>query len=101
MVVGYATTALPFLDRTLGSIGSAARCEPDGSWRDADGLVIEQFGRFDNLMIEGAIAGSSGILVVEDRPPADRWRDLSVFERCVRLVAERLIGRDVVPSSDA
>jgi nucleoside 2-deoxyribosyltransferase len=89
-VFGYATTAVPFLRRTLDHLGGQARTDPDGSCWDRHGLLIEQFGLFDNLMIEGAILGSGGVLVVEECPPEERWRDLTVFERCVRAAAERL-----------
>lgn len=80
---GYATVAAPFLDRTLASI-DGGRQDSDGGWWDRDGLSVEQFGLFDNLMIEGAISGSGGMLIKEDQ---DRWRDLSVFERCVMAAA--------------
>jgi nucleoside 2-deoxyribosyltransferase len=85
-VFGYATVAALFLDRTLASIGGG-RQAPDGSWWDPDGLLVERFGLFDNLMIEGGIAGSGGSLICED---ADRWHDLSVFERCVQAAAAAL-----------
>lgn len=81
---GYATVTTPFLDRTLTSLSGTARQATDGSWRDAEGLLVEQFGLFDNLMIEGGIAGSGGMVVQHDR---DRWRDLTVFERCIQAAA--------------
>jgi nucleoside 2-deoxyribosyltransferase len=87
-VFGYATVATGFLDRTLASI-DGGRQEADGSWWDPDGLHVEQFGLFDNLMIEGGIIDSGGILVCGDQ---DRWRDLSVFERCVKAAAEAVGG---------
>jgi nucleoside 2-deoxyribosyltransferase len=87
-VFGYATVAAAFLDRTLSSI-RGARQQADGSWRDADGLLVEQFGLFDNLMIEGGIIESGGALVREDQ---DRWHDLSVFERCVQAMAAAMHG---------
>jgi nucleoside 2-deoxyribosyltransferase len=82
---GYATVTTPFLDRTLTALGGTARLAADGSWWDAEDLLIEQFGLFDNLMIEGGIMDSGGMLVQHDQ---DRWRDLSVFERCVRATAD-------------
>jgi nucleoside 2-deoxyribosyltransferase len=85
-VFGYATVATAFLDRTLSSIGGG-RQEADGSWWDPDGLLVEQFGLFDNLMIEGGITDSGGILVRGDQ---NRWRDLSVFERCVVTAAKAI-----------
>jgi nucleoside 2-deoxyribosyltransferase len=84
---GYATVAEAFLPRTLKALGGTAEARPDGSWLDGDGLLVEQFGLFDNLMIEGGIAGSGGELIAGD---ADRWGDLSLFERCVQAAAERL-----------
>jgi nucleoside 2-deoxyribosyltransferase len=85
---GYATTTELFLPRTLRAIGDAAVTRPDGSWLDPDGLLVEQFGLFDNLMIEGGIIGSGGVLITGE---ASRWADLSLFECCVRAAAERLI----------
>jgi nucleoside 2-deoxyribosyltransferase len=87
-VFGYATVATPFLDRTLASIGGPLQ-QADGSWRDADGLLVEQFGLFDNLMIEAGIAHSGGTLVRDDQ---DRWNDLSVFERCVQAAVAAIRG---------
>jgi nucleoside 2-deoxyribosyltransferase len=88
-VFGYATTATPFTQRTLdfATAHGGATTSADGLRRDADGMVIEQFGLFDNLMIEAGILGSGGVLVVEEIPAAQRWTDLSVFERCVSAAA--------------
>jgi nucleoside 2-deoxyribosyltransferase len=84
---GYMTTTEPFLARTLTAPGAAAQQKGDGSWYDADGLLVEQFGLFDNLMIEGGIVDSGGTLITGD---VDRWHDLSLFERCVQMAAEQL-----------
>ena len=88
-VHGYATTAARFTGRTLdfAATHGGATTGADGFSRDADGMLIEQFGLFDNLMIEAGIVGSGGVLVVEELSPARRWSDLSVFERCVRAAA--------------
>jgi nucleoside 2-deoxyribosyltransferase len=83
-VFGYATVAQDFLDRTLAAF--PLRRAEDGAWWDPDGLLVEQFGLFDNLMIEGALADTGGLL----RETADRWRDLTVFERCVAQAAVML-----------
>jgi nucleoside 2-deoxyribosyltransferase len=85
-VFAYATTASGFTRRTLdfavGQGGVVAA--PDGSLRDAQGMLIEQFGLFDNLMIEAGILASGGKLIAEEIAVEDRWIDLSVFERCVQ-----------------
>jgi nucleoside 2-deoxyribosyltransferase len=87
---GYATVTDLFLPRTLAAVGEAARRQADGSWLDGDGLLVEQFGLFDNLMIEGGITESGGVLITGD---ADLWADLNLFERCV-MAAARSLERD-------
>jgi nucleoside 2-deoxyribosyltransferase len=67
-VFGWSASALSLKDRTR-----------------ADGLLVEDFGLADNLMIAGAIAASGGVFVAETL--AEPWADLSVFERCVAAVA--------------
>jgi nucleoside 2-deoxyribosyltransferase len=84
-VFGYATVAAPFLARTLAAVASVER---EGAWWDSDGLLVESFGLFDNLMIPNGIDASGGDLIVGEA--ADRWRDLEIFERCVCAARERL-----------
>ena len=84
---GYATTTEPFLARTLSAIGPVAT-NGEGAWYDGDGLLVEQFGLFDNLMIEGGIIGSGGVLITGD---VDRWDDLTLFERTVQAAAAQLL----------
>ncbi len=92
-VFGYATVVAEFFDRTL-LAATGAHQDLDGTWRDADGLLMEQFGLFDNLMIEGGIADSGGTLIRSDR---DRWHDLTIFEQCVHAAARSL---RTVPSKE-
>lgn len=92
-VFAYANVAGKFAARTKdyaaahgGVIGSAGRV-----WRDADGMLVEDFDLFDNLMIEAAIVESGGALVLEACDAAQRWTDLAAFERCVALAARAQI----------
>jgi len=93
-VFGYTNCPVPFTQRSMDYVltHSVATGSPGRVWRDGDGLLIEQFKRHDNLMIEGGIVGSGGVLVVPESEPADRWRDLTTFETCVALVARILTG---------
>jgi nucleoside 2-deoxyribosyltransferase len=91
-VFGYATVSTGFLDRTLSSIGGG-RQAANGSWWDPEGLLVEQFGLFDNLMIEGGITASGGTLIRDNQ---DRWHDLTVFERCAQEAARSLRGTPIV-----
>lgn len=54
-----------------------------------DGLLIEEFGLCDNLMIEGPIAS----VVRADSSPPDALGSLEAFERCVRMAAAELLRR--------
>lgn len=91
-VFAYSNSPAPFARRTQdyaaahgGLVGSAG-----GVLRDGDALLVEQFGLADNLMIEAAIHGSGGALLLAHAEPAERWRDLTVFRRCIALAADRL-----------
>jgi nucleoside 2-deoxyribosyltransferase len=90
-VFGYATTSVGFTRRTA-SLASekSVVAGVDGSLRDSEGLLIEQFGLFDNLMIEAGIVASGGALIVGEIAPDRRWTDLSVFERCVETAIKAL-----------
>ncbi|HUB43822.1 MAG TPA: nucleoside 2-deoxyribosyltransferase [Acetobacteraceae bacterium] len=89
-VFGYSNCPVPFTQRSLDYVmtHSVAMGGSGRVWRDADGLLIEQFKRHDNLMIEGGIVGSGGVLVVPESEPSDRWRDLTTFEKCVAIAAK-------------
>lgn len=62
-----------------------------------DGLDIEDFGLSDNLMIEGGIAAAGGVFVRASAEAEDIWRDLGVFETCVRAASRRLDAAAIAP----
>ena len=58
--------------------------------RDPHGMTVEDFGNFDNLMLEWAVRESCGHPVVRHAAAAaDLYRDLTGFEQCLRLAAAR------------
>jgi nucleoside 2-deoxyribosyltransferase len=59
---------------------------------DADGLSIEAFDMADNLMLEGAIVLSGGVLTRESVAAGLFDTSLRAFEATVKLAAERLLG---------
>jgi nucleoside 2-deoxyribosyltransferase len=61
----------------------------DGRLIDALGLTVEDFGLADNLMMIHALDLHGGALVAPRQTPADIWHDLTAFETCVRMAAER------------
>ena len=83
-VCGWTNTAAPFIARTR------AFCASPSQTHDAEGMLLEDFpGLADNLMIDGAIAASGGILVIRDLPRAEAWQDLAAFETCVAELGRR------------
>jgi nucleoside 2-deoxyribosyltransferase len=61
----------------------------DGRLTDAQGLTVENFGLADNLMMIHALDLYGCPLVAAEQPAEDIWHDLTSFETCVRLAAER------------
>jgi nucleoside 2-deoxyribosyltransferase len=61
----------------------------DGLLVDALGLTVEDFGLTDNLMMIHALELHGCALVAPPQVPADIWHDLTAFETCVRMAAER------------
>jgi len=60
---------------------------------DRDSLAVEDFGLSDNLMMIHALDLHGAALVTPREMPADIWRDLTTFEACVRLAADRAAGK--------
>ena len=56
---------------------------------DNDGLVVEDFGLPDNLMMIHALDLRGAKLVMPRQRPLDIWHDLASFEACVALAADR------------
>ena len=61
----------------------------EGALFDSAGLVVENFGLTDNLMIVHGLDLHGGPVVVPNAAPADPWHDLAAFETCLRLLSAR------------
>jgi len=59
---------------------------------DDDGLTVEDFGLPDNLMMIHTLDLRGAKLVTPRQAPADIWHDLTAFEACVALAANRAAG---------
>ena len=93
-VFGWTNCAEAFAVRTRAHCGPAAAAQPDGTWRDGEGLLLEDFAPLaDNLMIDGAITASGGVLVRRDVPRARAWADLGAFEACIAVVVRWWLSR--------
>lgn len=88
-VFGYTTHPDLFADRTRQFCAGPVRQRQDGYFEDVDGLLIEDFGLADNLMMAIA-ANESGIpIAVGDGP----LRDTGPFEDCLRMAQRVLSGK--------
>jgi nucleoside 2-deoxyribosyltransferase len=59
-----------------------------GHLTDGDGLMVEDFGLPDNLMMIHTLDLHGARLVTPRQRPADIWHDLASFEACVALAAD-------------
>jgi nucleoside 2-deoxyribosyltransferase len=60
-----------------------------GQLIDGDGLTVEDFGLPDNLMMIHTLDLHGARLVTPRQRPQDIWHDLTSFEACVALAADR------------
>lgn len=89
LCLGYSNDPSSYADRVRAL--TDVRSE-DGRLVDALGLTVEDFGMADNLMMIHALDLHGCALVRPRQAPVDIWRDLSAFETCVRMAAERLVA---------
>jgi len=87
LCLGYSNDPSSYVDRVREFSKVTSR---DGRLIDAEGLTVEDFGLTDNLMMIHALDRHGRALVTPRQRPADIWHDLTAFETCVRLAAERL-----------
>jgi nucleoside 2-deoxyribosyltransferase len=87
LCLGYSNDPAAYVDR----VKRFGTVEPYGDHLiDTEKLTVENFGLADNLMIIHALDLYGRPLIVPRTAPADIWCDLTSFETCVRLAAERL-----------
>ena len=87
LCLGYSNDPSSYADRVRQFTEVVSR---DGRLVDAAGLTIEDFGLSDNLMMMHALDLHGCALLTPRQAPADIWHDLTAFETCVRMAAERL-----------
>ena len=87
-VFGYSNSRTPFIERVRRFVGGEIKKGPDGRLYAADDLAVEDFDRFDNLMIAEALLASGANVVLHEAAPADLWRDTRAFEETLVLIRE-------------
>jgi nucleoside 2-deoxyribosyltransferase len=83
LIFGYSNSARLFDQRSK----DQASAVPD----PMHGIAVEGFGLPDNLMIPGAVLqGGGGMIILPDSDQDEPFDALNVFEKCVRLAADKL-----------
>jgi nucleoside 2-deoxyribosyltransferase len=96
LCLGYSNDPSSYADRVREFTEVNSR---DRRLVDASGLTVEDFGLTDNLMMIHALNLHGCALVTPRQPPADVWHDLTAFESCVRMAAERIASAPARASS--
>jgi nucleoside 2-deoxyribosyltransferase len=87
LCLGYSNDPSLYAERVAGFTELKTR---DGRLIDAQELTVENFGLADNLMMIHALDLYGCPLLVPRQAAEDIWHDLTSFEACARLAAERL-----------
>jgi nucleoside 2-deoxyribosyltransferase len=87
-VFAYTNVAGSLLDRTLETSAGVTR-RPSGAFEDRDGMVVENFGCFDNLMLFGALEGDAERVVTIEATAQDRFTALGGFEICLQTAKQQ------------
>lgn len=85
-VCGYTNESELFTERTKKTLAFFSR-EEDGTVRDHYDMSVEQWGLVDNLMLDGAVYASGGVLFVDQAPEKDLFTYLGGFEKCLQLLS--------------
>lgn len=88
----YTASDLLHAERAARWAGAAVRERKGEGLEDGDGLLIENFGMVENLMIDGAVEASGGVIITPDSAadPQPDLRDMQLFEAAVKAVAKAL-----------
>lgn len=78
-VFAYTNDARPYADRV--SAASLVMKLPDGTARDASGLLVEEFAMADNLMLHGGVTRRGNDVIVHDG--GGHIADLTGFKRAL------------------
>jgi nucleoside 2-deoxyribosyltransferase len=79
-------------ERTKAYYAGQWSVDATGRSRGPDGLMIEDMGFVDNLMLHGGVLNPGGVVVVGDAPKGAELTDLTAFKAVLKIAAERLLG---------
>jgi len=83
-VFGYTNVEANYVERVAAFNGGKLSPKPEGQFVDKDGLIVEDFGMTDNLMMVGAVLASDAEIVFGT---SGELTSLVAFEECVKRAA--------------
>lgn len=89
-VFAYTNVAKNHGERTRDHFGGVFTFDADGKPRGPDGIMIEDLGFIDNLMLHGGVVRRGGTVVVGDASPEALYTDLGAFRQVLAIAAEKL-----------
>ncbi len=89
-VFAYSNEIEPYLSRVGASHGPLT--QQGGQLFARDGMSVEDFELFDNLMIDEAIRAQGWEIVARNVDASRRYVDLHAFEDCLQQAADRLLA---------
>lgn len=87
IVYAYTNIAKNCFERTADYYGGRWQPDASGTPRGPDGLAMENYELFDNLMLPGGAERRGGKVVVGNAPPEAIYTDTTAFAECLRLIA--------------
>ncbi len=88
IVCAYTNTSALFTERSRHFLKS----NMNSVLGNQTGTTIEEYGLVDNLMLDGGIESSGGILVIEEAPKDELFTWLVGFEKCLKYVKGIIAG---------
>ncbi|SEP83036.1 Nucleoside 2-deoxyribosyltransferase [Faunimonas pinastri] len=90
---GYTNDPRGYVERLTGDFyAGKVEADAEGVLRGTDGLMVEDHGMVDNLMVDGGIDRNGGVIVRRRVEPARILDDLGALEECLGIARDRLPG---------
>lgn len=88
----FTNVARGYFDRVKGYYGDDIRLDAQGRHRGPDGLLLEDYGLIDNLMLDGGIENRNGRVIRHEAAPDRLYTDLTGFRECLAVAARQLLA---------
>jgi nucleoside 2-deoxyribosyltransferase len=86
----YTNVKADHAERARQYFGSGWYIDEHGTMRGPDGMLMEDLGFVDNLMMHGGVLNRGGEVVVGDAPAGEELTDMTAFRRVLAIAAAKL-----------